>query len=171
MRIDGIAPGSRIAMFQLVFALAGVACGNDDPHGSIGRVVSFTAPALPSLDELPYPKNEDGTYTLIRAGNAALVIDPERRNPVWTMDICSTWLRACYAPPKRTMDDCYRSAPRCTSERAWEKREVCCPQACFDDYVARRKGGAEQLAAWLEVNESHRCYPGVEQFLATGEAP
>jgi hypothetical protein len=143
-----------------------LACGEGDPP--IGRVIDFTPPPEPTPESLGLPRNDDGTYTLIEQGGSSLRIDPTFRSPVSMPQQCAGWLTACHAPPERTMDDCFRSVPRCSSPRSWETRERCCPEACWSDYEKRRRAGEAELDAWLAVIQSDDCFPGLAEYLAGG---
>jgi hypothetical protein len=162
---------SIVHLVGLALALLG-AC-HDAPEGepTLGRLIEFTPPPEQDMASLGYAPNADGTYTIIDVGGMELIIDPKRRSPLSTLHLCNSWLVACYAPPERALDDCYRSAPRCLSDDAWKTREQCCPAACYTQYVARRHQGHESLAAWMEVTKDASCFSDVTTYLATGALP
>ena len=102
-------------------------------------------PPLPRVDLSGLPKDAQGRPILSRSGDASIVLEPRGApGPTNVLAACSTLVTRCYKPGGRELDDCFASAPRCTSARPWEDPayKPCCPEACWRQYDARRKAGA-----------------------------
>ena len=109
--------------------------------------VEVAPPPQPDLSALP--KDAQGRPILSRSGDAALVLEKRAPGPTNVLAACSSMVTRCYKPGERELDDCFASAPRCTSARPWEDSaaQPCCPEACWRQYETRRKAGAAPMAA------------------------
>jgi hypothetical protein len=143
------------------------AYGIGGTSGGVGEVISFEAPARPTPQEEGYPDRGDGTALIAAEGDMKLVLDPAQRNPLSTMTGCHWWLMRCYES-HADMDDCYRSVPRCAGDTPWLSEEMCCPEACYDDYAQRRGAGVPALDAFFETSRDGTCFPGLAAFRAGG---
>ena len=139
--------------------------GGQGPACPVGRPVGFEPPPRQDLGALGVPRQDDGSFFVLAIPNASLAIDPTRRDPVTALGACTGWIVACVDPASRSLDDCARSAPPCTSAQPWEE-PACCPSACFAAYQERRRAGSEPLAAFSAVYfEGASCFPGVRTLL------
>ncbi len=98
----------------------------------------------PQADLSALPKDAQGRPILSRSGDAAVVLEQRAPGPTNVLAVCSSMVTRCYKPGERELDDCFASAPRCTSARPWEDPayKPCCPEACWRQYDAQRKAGA-----------------------------
>jgi hypothetical protein len=103
----------------------------------------------PQVDVSGLPRDAQGRPILSRSGDATLVLEQRAPGPTNVLAACSSMVTRCYQPGQRELDDCFASAPRCTSARPWEDPayQPCCPEACWRQYDATRKAGAAPLAA------------------------
>lgn len=86
-----------------------------------------------------------------------------KRTPTTVAAACSAMVSACSQKsdqPETMMDACFKSAPRCASERPWEEPQACCPQACWDKYVDLRRHCADPSSASYKALFEARCVPG-----------
>lgn len=76
---------------------------------------------------------------------------------------CSAMVSTCSHKnddPGGAIDACFKSAPRCASDRPWEEPMACCPQACWDKYVAlRRRCVGASTASYRALFQEH-CAAG-----------
>jgi len=75
---------------------------------------------------------------------------------------CSAMVSACYNQnddKKRTLDACFKSAPRCTSSRPWEEDRACCPQTCWQKYSDLRRRCVEASSASYKALFEEHCVP------------
>jgi hypothetical protein len=143
--------------------------GGQGPVCPVGRPVAFEPPPPQDLNALGLPRQEDGHLFVLAIPNASLAIDPTLRTPVTALGACTGWITSCVAPAARSLDDCARSAPPCTTDRPWEE-STCCPPACFDAYQTQRRAGAEPLAAFSTVYfRDASCFPGLRALLEGGQ--
>ena len=154
--------------------LALVGCTLDGLHctgSGIGRQVTFAPPPVQDLAALGVPRLPDGRFFVFGAGDASLTVDPTLRNPVTALGACTRWITTCVDPTARSLDDCARSAPACTTDQPWEEDAPCCPAACFAAYEAARLAGTAPLPAFSQVYFTDAsCFPGVRALL-DGTAP
>lgn len=117
------------------------------PAARAPRRVEVAPP--PQADLSALPKDAQGRPILSRSGDAALVLEKRAPGPTNVLAACSSMVTRCYKPGERELDDCFASAPRCTSARPWEDpaAQPCCPEACWRQYETRRKAGASPMAA------------------------
>lgn len=117
------------------------------PAAPAPRRVEVAPP--PQADLSALPKDAQGRPILSRSGDAAIVLEKRAPGPTNVLAACSSMVTRCYKPGERELDDCFASAPRCTSARPWEDpaAKPCCPEACWRQYDARRKAGAAPMAA------------------------
>jgi len=126
----------------------------DQPCPSTATAPSTPAPPAPKRVEVPplprvdlsgLPKDAQGRPILSQSGDASIVLESRGApGPTHVLAACSTLVTRCYKPGERELDDCFASAPRCTSARPWEDPayKPCCPEACWKQYDTRRKAGA-----------------------------
>ena len=135
------------------------------PICPLGRVVPFTPPPRRDLATLPLPSAENGNLLVLEVPGGRLELDPTRRGPLTALGRCTDWIAACVAPPDRTLDDCARSAPACSSATPWDEPTACCPPACFAAYRRARLDappGEPALDAFTRVYfDDAGCFPGV----------
>jgi beta-lactam-binding protein with PASTA domain len=131
----------------------------------IGRPISFTPPPLPDGATIAaaLPTNASGNPVLVEIpGEASIVLVPGPPRPVRAVVSCSRWITTCYSPNEgRTLDDCARSAPVCATQEPWKEVAPCCPQACYQQYSAKRLSGDAPKKALMEVYASGACFPSV----------
>lgn len=156
--------GSMAALVALLLLAAGAHAELNKCQDASGRVTytdqacpstSTAAPAArapkrvevappPQADLSALPKDAQGRPILSRSGDAAIVLEQRAPGPTNVLAACSSMVTRCYKPGERELDDCFASAPRCTSARPWEDPayKPCCPEACWRQYDAQRKAGA-----------------------------
>ena len=140
---------------------------------TVGKRVKFTPPPLPDFSGLSLPRSKHDRMVLSVANDGLaqgqLELDPTRRDPMTSLGLCTRWIVKCVDPGTRSLDDCARSVPRCTSEKPWLKNTTCCPEACFEQYATRRIHGQSAIEAFDHVYFGDpSCFPGV---LALLESP
>ena len=141
--------------------LQGLQCN----RSGIGRVVTFAPPPVQDLAALGAPQLPDGRFFVFGTPDASLTIDRTLSGPVTALGACTRWITTCVDPLSRSLDDCARSAPACTTDRPWEE-PPCCPAACFAAYEAARLAGVAPLAAFSQVYFTDAsCFPGVRALL------
>lgn len=117
--------------------------------------------------DLPLPELKDvlpGGNLLAQIGEARLELDPTVRDPLTGLGTCSDLLTYCFEPGVKSLDDCAREVPRCTTKEPWNESD-CCPDSCVDDYLDARKT-AEPLAAFdAALYQNGSCYPGVKGLI------
>jgi hypothetical protein len=120
----------------------------------------------PPVDLSAFPKDAQGRRTLFRDGDAAVVLEKGKPSPVNILAACGSMVTHCYKPGERELDDCFFSAPRCTSARPWENPDLkpCCPEACWRQYDALRKAGVSPIRAFDTVlfgtgSDEQSCLP------------
>ena len=141
----------------------------------IGKRVQYTPPALPDLDALNLPETESGGYMLfpVDSGESQghMEIQKDLRDPLTAVGACTRWIVGCVEPGQRSLDDCARSVPQCTSDKPWEEEAHCCPASCFDSYATLRESGVEPITAFDTIYFADgSCFPGLEDLL-TGVSP
>jgi hypothetical protein len=95
-----------------------------------------------------------------------LTVPDAPADPLTAVARCTGWIVACVSPPDRSLDDCARSAPHCTTGQPWLETERCCPSACFDAYETRRQAGASAMLAFRTTYFTDAsCFPGVAALL------
>jgi len=144
-------------------------------HPSIGRMVNYTPPALPDLNALKLRQTETGGYMLfpVDSGESQghMEIQDDLRDPLTALGACTRWIVGCVEPGNRSIDDCARSVPQCTTDKPWEEEAHCCPSSCFDSYATIREAGIESITAFDTVYFADgSCFPGLEELL-TGVSP
>jgi hypothetical protein len=86
-----------------------------------------------------------------------------KRSATTAAAACSAMVSTCSHKnddPGGAIDVCFKSAPRCTSDRPWEEPMACCPQACWDKYVQlRRSCLAASTASYRALFQEH-CAAG-----------
>ena len=137
----------------------------ETPICPIGRVVGFTPPPRRDPATLPLEPVGNGNLLVLEVPGGRLELDPTRRGPLTVLGRCTAWIAACVAPPDRTLDDCARSAPRCSSATPWDEASACCPPACFAAYRRARMdapAGEAPLDTFTRVYfDDASCFPGV----------
>lgn len=107
----------------------------------------------PQADLSGLPKDAQGRPILSRSGDATIVLEKRAPGPTNVLAACSSMVTGCYKPGERELDDCFASAPRCTSARPWEDPafKPCCPEACWRQYDAQRKAGVTAQRALYQA--------------------
>lgn len=144
------------------------ACSNtpaEEPP-AFGRQVAFTPPVDPDPAAAPLPKNAAGQLRLTPGAPVEIVWAPPTPGPMTALSQCTRWISSCVAPPARTVDDCARSVPVCKTNEPWNEA-ACCPQACFDRYVAARKSGTKDVDAFSATyfDKNDNCIPGISALV------
>ena len=145
--------------------------GPKDAHPTIGKKVSYTPPALPDLQALKLKETETGGYMLfpVDTGESQghMEIQDDLRDPLTAMGACTRWVVGCVDPGNRSLDDCARSVPQCTTDKPWEEEAHCCPTSCFDNYSTLRESGVEPIDAFDTVYFADgSCFPGLKELLS-----
>jgi len=118
----------------------------------IGSEVSFDLPEdLSPADLASLPTGALGLPILIESLRLGAVVELGDRDEIEGMARCLAVVKACTSPPDRTLDDCMRSAPVCTSSPWWGEEDACCPASCFDTYEAQRLDGIGTAQAFLDT--------------------
>jgi hypothetical protein len=115
---------------------------------------SVEAPPLTRVDLSHLPKDSLGRPILMEGGAASLALERQAvPGPVNILAGCSVLVSRCVKPGERDLDSCFRSAPRCGSDRPWEIEPYtpCCPPLCQSQYESRRRAGMPPLAAFDET--------------------
>jgi hypothetical protein len=93
-----------------------------------------------------------------RSGNPVEIF-VSKRSANTVAAACSAMVSACSHKsddPGKSIDACFKSAPRCTSDRPWEQDTACCPQACWQKYVdLRRKCVDASTASYRALFQEH----------------
>lgn len=144
-------------------------------HPTIGKRVQYTPPPLPDLDALKLPQSETGGHMLfpVDTGESQghIEIQEDLQDPITALGTCTRWVVGCVDPGNRSLDDCARSVPTCTTDKPWEEDAHCCPATCFDNYATLREAGVEPIVAFDTVFFADgSCFPGVED-LVQGASP
>lgn len=127
----------------------------------VGALVSFTTPALPVPPYSAAPVNPvTGRNYVMANEEGTLEYDPKIKDPITALAQCTGWIAQCVRPGVRTVDDCARSVPNCTTTTPWLETASCCPSECFTRYSANRIQGIKPLDAMLKVYfRSGSCIP------------
>jgi hypothetical protein len=92
-----------------------------------------------------------------------------KRGPMTVAGACSAMVSACSQKsdePAKAMDACFKSAPRCATDRPWEEEQTCCPQACWQKYSDLRRHCIDPSnASYKAMFEAH-CVPGTDKAQA-----
>ncbi len=142
-----------------------------DPD-EVGEEVAYEPPPPPDISKANLPRRQSGSHLLaINNVGFGLEFDATVRDPLTTAGSCSWWISSCFEPAQgRSLDDCFRSAPTCQSAEPWKEDEVCCPDACFDDYAKLRVDGEDAVSAVRTVLfQDGSCVPGLSGM--TGGSP
>lgn len=116
----------------------------------IGSEVEFDRPAeLSTADLLALPTGFLGRPLLVEGPRLSAVVNLDDRDEVEGLARCLSLVKACTSPPDRSVDDCMRSAPVCTTNTGWDEPGACCPAACFDSYEAQRLNGVGVNRAFM----------------------
>jgi hypothetical protein len=162
---DPLAEPSGCAGGQQCDLLAG-ACSCGPIPAVIGTEVEFTPPPPPNLPALGLPAFDPRSYHLSANGDGDLLLDPEQSDPLTALGRCAGWITACFEPPLRTLDDCARSAPACTTAEPWLEEAPCCPAACFTAYETLRLAGTSPVRALQKAYyDDGSCFPGLGALL------
>jgi hypothetical protein len=142
-------------------------CQCNPVPGTIGHTVSFDPGPIPNPVSLGLPTADDGTFLLMTlATGVQLEIPASVADPITAMGRCAGWIVACVSPPDRSLDDCARSAPACTTSQPWLETLRCCPVPCFTAYESLRLAGVAPLLAFqIAYFDDASCFPGVRQLL------
>ena len=140
-------------------------------HPTIGKKVSYAPPPLPDLNALKLKQTETGGYMLfpVDTGESQghMEIQDDLRDPLTAVGACTRWIVGCVDPGNRSLDDCARSVPQCTTDKPWEEEAHCCPTSCFDNYATLREAGVEPIDAFDTVYFTNgSCFPGLEELLS-----
>lgn len=90
-----------------------------------------------------------------------------KRGPRSAAGACSALVSACSQKsddPAKAMDACFKSAPRCRTDRPWDEDQACCPQACWQKYSDLRRHCADPSSASYKALFEAHC-------VADGAAP
>ncbi len=147
--------------------LAGDACACSAVPDVIGKSVSFSFTAV-DLATLGLPVLPSGDLEFSPGPNGDLVLDPARQDATTALGRCAAWISACHAPPERSLDDCARSAPVCTTAEPWLEADACCPAGCFPAYEARRLSGVSSV---LALRQTYFADPACVPAGALGGTP
>lgn len=99
-------------------------------------------------------------------GGLQLRIQHDLRDPVTALGECSDWVTSCLKPGERSLDDCFFSAPPCTTKEPWNEPAACCPAECYAQYAQKRRAGAPDEKAFDEVLfEDGSCVPGLRKWV------
>lgn len=93
------------------------------------------------------------------ANGRPIAIFVSKRGPGAVAAACSAMVSACSqksSDPNSSVDACFKSAPRCTTERPWDEEKACCPQTCWQKFAELRRQcvGASQ-ASYKALFEDH----------------
>ena len=118
----------------------------------IGEDVEFDLPAdLTPADLASLPTGTLGEPILIESPGLGAVVELGDRDEIEGMSRCLAVVKACTSPPDRSIDDCMRSAPVCTSSPWWDQDDACCPESCFGTYESQRLAGIGSARAFLDT--------------------
>lgn len=157
----------RRTVVVAVVAVALAACSRSKaPAAPVGRVVGYAPPADTDPALLALPRNDAGVMALTPGVPLGVGWAPPAPGPMTALAACTRWITGCVSPPDRTVDDCARSVPACKTPRPWDEA-ACCPQACFDRYVAARAAGKTDTDAFTGAyfDRADNCVPGVSAAL------
>lgn len=115
---------------------ADAAASNDS-----GRAKAAVASAPDAPPRSPTPRSTTG-------GASPVALDGKALGPSHVLAACSMLVSHC-AGADKTLDTCFKGAPRCTSAKPWADGGslACCPQACVERYAALRQAGEPEMPA------------------------
>lgn len=134
-----------------------------DSAGDIGKDVVFVPKPInrAALNSLPRDPVTNKPI-IIAVQGVSLEYDETSRIPASAVASCVNWISTCHLPGTRELDDCARSAPKCSTSKPWLEANTCCPRACFDAYKRERLSGIEPADALSDVYiMDATCFPGV----------
>lgn len=136
---------------------------------TVGETVEVTPRPTVDLSSSGLPQLSNGHTELLEVPGGRLEYDPTLRDPITALAACVDVVIGCVDPDTRSLDDCFRSAPRCSTQTPWTEATPCCPSACFDLYASTRSAGAEPFPAFEQTLFIDRaCMPGLSEQLAVG---
>jgi len=103
------------------------------------------------------------------ASGKAVPIFVGKRGPMTVAGACSALVSACSQKsdePAKAMDACFKSAPRCATDRPWEEEQTCCPQACWQRYSDLRRHCVDPSSASYKAMFEAHCVPGSDKAQA-----
>jgi hypothetical protein len=92
-----------------------------------------------------------------------------KRGPMTVAGACSAMVSACSQKsddPRKSVDACFKSAPRCATEQPWNEEKACCPQACWQIYSDLRRHCVDPSSASYKALFEEHCVPGSEAVQA-----
>jgi hypothetical protein len=135
--------------------------------------VEVTPPVAPDLSSLP--QDDEGHPIISHGAGINLVVVPrDKPDAMSILATCSAMITGCFrrnGDPKNSMDACFNSVPRCTTQRPWEEGKACCPEACWQKYSDLRRRCVDPLAAQDKALFAEHCVPGVADMLQGRQQP
>lgn len=128
---------------------------------------SWTAPDADVVVE--QPRKIDPELLPHDASGKPVEIFVGKRGPMSVAGTCSAMVSACSQKsddPAGAMDACFKSAPRCATDRPWDEGQACCPQACWQKYSDLRRHCVDASSASYKAMFEAHCVPGTEQAQA-----
>ncbi len=141
----------------LLFLLS--ACSNHEVEAPIYSG-EWDKPTWDMLDDLGLPSGPDGQgYTVLPGPDGQeLWADTSLRDETTEAAACGALVLACVNPPERNVLGCLQNIPICPED------EICCPQACEEQYVQERRSGKEPAESIVDaIWGEDSCMPGWAQ--------
>lgn len=152
----------RCSLLGLWLVVQGCTCAVEP----IGKQVVYEPPPSVPLSSASLPVLANGNVLVTAAPGLSVEADERKRTPATAVGRCATWVMSCFEPASRSLDDCMRSVPSCSTQTPWDEAAPCCPGACKDEYAATRRRGVAPYEAFDAVLYVERtCVPGLVAHL------
>lgn len=150
----------------VVAALLLAGCSKPQPPG---KVVAYASRPRVDLSTSGLPTLANGNTRLVEVPGARLEHDGRRRDSLTALGACVDEVIGCVSPDERSLDDCFRSVPACSTSTPWNETVACCPAACLEGYSAQRAAGQPDFEAFRQtLFVDKTCMPGLIEILAEG---
>jgi hypothetical protein len=107
-----------------------------------------------------------GKPVAIEISDVKIVFDENVHDAIRGFGECKIWIATCINENEnRSLDDCSRSVPQCTTSEPWNEAKICCPTECFERYKENRKILSPIETFEKVYLEDASCYPGYNQLL------
>ena len=136
---------------------------------AVDSEVKYTSRGRVDLTDSGLPVLANGNTKLIEVPGARLEHDPRLKDALTALGACVDEAIGCVSPDKRSLDECVRVVPKCTTDTPWDEETACCPVACSEGYAALRDAGMEDFEAFRQTLFIDKtCMPGLTEILARG---
>lgn len=129
------------------------------------------APAKLDVDYSAFLKDAQGRPVISRSGNI-IVVPLEEPDALSVERQCSDMIKDCWQKdndPNRSLDACFKFAPRCATSRPWEEGRACCPDSCWQQYSQLRHQCMGPFGAMMQVFFDDHCAPGAADMVGRAQ--